>query len=344
MFPMSEDNKSDAQAEEQQQAAEPKKPAAKKVEEPVKKQPDVVDEEELDIEIERVSPKRGSSCGPVAWILFILVLALVAVFGGMKVSKERAEAAEKARQLREATYQAQQETINGNIEKASKAATRGDVEAALSELEKAQAKWTEMASTANSANDQDRAQFAMERGSDLKAVLEELGQYRDQAADLQARADKLADEVDGLEKERDEFNSKVSARVLEIATSGDAGATAGTAAKPEAEAKPAAGAKAKKAEPAEKDEDEASACEAGAKALLSADEPKAKPEAKAKDEAKEEAKDEAKPEAKKVTKKATKKAKKPVKKAEEPEAAAKPSAEPETPASAEPPNEISAKR
>lgn len=340
MFPMSEDNKSDAQAEEQQQAAEPKKPAAKKVEEPVKKQPDVVDEEELDIEIERVSPKRGSSCGPVAWILFILVLALVAVFGGMKVSKERAEAAEKARQLREATYQAQQETINGNIEKASKAATRGDVEAALSELEKAQAKWTEMAATANSANDQDRAQFAMERGSDLKAVLEELGQYRDQAADLQARADKLADEVDALEKERDEFNSKVSARVLEIATSGDAGATAGAAAKPEAEAKKTETAGAKKAEPEEKDDEAASACEAGASRLLSGD----KPKAEAKTEAKAEAKPEAKPEAKKATKKATKKAKKPVKKAEAPEAAAKPSAEPESPASAEPPNEISTKR
>lgn len=218
---MSEDKKDDIQsgdepkAEEQKPAEEPRpKKAAPKP------KPDVVDEEELDIEIERVAPKSSSSCGPVAWILFILVIALIAIFGGIKISQERIKAEKEARAQREITYQTQEQTIRENIEKASEFANEGDVENAYKQLAAARDKWSDMAAMANSARDTDKAQYALSREADLKKVIDELDQYKEKAAELQERADKLAGEVKALEEERDEFNDKVNARILELAGSG----------------------------------------------------------------------------------------------------------------------------
>ncbi|NSW57474.1 MAG: hypothetical protein HPY44_15810 [Armatimonadetes bacterium] len=234
---MSEDKKDEIQDGDEPKAEEPKPAVEPK---PKKAAPrpksDVVDEEELDIEIERVAPKSSSSCGPVAWILFILVIALIAIFGGIKISQERIKAEKEARAQREITYQTQEQTIRQNIEKASEFAKKGDVENAYKQLAAARDKWSEMAAMANSARDTDKAQYALSREADLKKVIDELDQYKDKAAELQERADKLAEEVKALEEERDEFNDKVNARILELAGSGGVAEAeaAATGAKPEA--------------------------------------------------------------------------------------------------------------
>ena len=211
---MSEEQKNDAQADEEAEVEETK------AEEPVETGPDVADEEELDIEIERVAPKKASSCGPIAWIVFIIVLAVAAIFAAQWANRGMAEKARADRAIRDETYQAQEQNIDETIQTASQLAGKGDLEGAFKELENAQANWGKIASTAQSNRDTDKAEYANIRKKALMDAMKELEGYRGKAAALAKRADELADRAKELGRERDEFNAKTTAKIAVLAMTG----------------------------------------------------------------------------------------------------------------------------
>lgn len=179
-------------------------------------EPDIADEEELDIEIQRVAPKKKGGCGAWGWIILIVILALIAVAVGVRYQRI-AEEVEEAREQREAGYRAQEATIDENVRKAAATAAEGQVEEALKQLSVAEEKWGQMAATANSAGDTDRAQLATMRKGALAKVVEELEADRKRAAELSQQAAKLREQVEALNKRRDALNTRVRDRILELA-------------------------------------------------------------------------------------------------------------------------------
>ena len=195
-------------------------------------EPDIADEEELDVEIQRVSPKKSRGCGATGWIILIIILALVAIVGGVRYREHLEEEAQKARDTREASYRAQEGTINQNIQTAAQTAAGGEVEQALRQLVNAEEKWGQMAAGANSAGDTTFAEYAAKRKASLNQLLQELDADRSKAAELAKEAAALDKQVTALEKQQDEINSKVRDRILQLA---------GTAAEVEAEPETPAG-------------------------------------------------------------------------------------------------------
>lgn len=213
-------------SEEQKQAAGEDEPggdeeslegAEEESAEATEDEPDIADEEELDIEIQQVAPKQSRGCGAVGWIIVILILAAVAYLVGAKVRSQREEAAKQAREQRETSYQAQEQGINDNIQKAAEVASKGDIDGAFKQLEAAAEKWGTLASGANSAGDTQKAQYASMRKGGLKKIVEELEGDRQQAVKLAAQAAELQAKARALAKKRDGLNARVRKRILEVA-------------------------------------------------------------------------------------------------------------------------------
>lgn len=185
-------------------------------------EPDIADEEELDIEIQRVAPKKAGGCGAWGWIILIIILALVALILGIR-HERLAEEAAKAKELRETGYVAQEATINDNVKKAAETASKGKIEDALGQLAAAEEKWGQMAAGANSAGDTDRSQYATMRKGALAKVLGELDADRRKAAELAEQAAKLQEQVEALNKQQNALNTRVRDRILELAGTGEEG-------------------------------------------------------------------------------------------------------------------------
>jgi len=151
----------------------------------------------------------------------------------MKAKRDHAAAVEQAREQRQASYLAQENTIIVNVKQAAKTASEGDIDGAVKQLAVAEQKWGEMASSANSAKDTAKAEYAMNRQAAMKKTLAELEAYRKQAAVFAERADQLAAKVATLERQRDALNGKVKQRVLDLAAPGVKAEGGGPAGEPE---------------------------------------------------------------------------------------------------------------
>lgn len=183
-------------------------------------EPDIADEEELDIEIQRVAPKKAGGCGAWGWIIVIIILALLAVILGVRHQRLTEEAA-KAKELRETSYVAQEATISDNVKTAAETAARGDMADAVKQLAAAEEKWGQMAASANSAGDTDRAQLATMKKAALAGVLAELDADRKQAAALAEQAAKLQQQAEALRKQQNALSTKVRDRILQLAGTGE---------------------------------------------------------------------------------------------------------------------------
>ncbi|MCE5215488.1 hypothetical protein LLH03_00535 [bacterium] len=197
--------------------------AAKGKETEAAAEPDIADDEELDIEIQRVAPKRSGGCSGIAWVLVVVVLAAIAIVGGLLVKEQREKAAAEARANRERGYNAAAETISASVKEAADLAGQGDVAGALSKLDAADSKWETLATEANSANDLDKATEYRDRRAELKKALGEIQADRQASEGFSKQISDLEAQIKDLTAKRDAANAKICERVKQVA----AGAAAG---------------------------------------------------------------------------------------------------------------------
>jgi hypothetical protein len=190
---MSEDTRQDAESPTPVPAAEP---------------PDIADDVDLDVVIEQVAPRRRRGCGGGAWVLFIVLLAAVAVTVGLLVKRQADETAQKARDIREGTYQSQVAGITGTVNKAAELAEKGEIDASVELLGAAAEKWAQLAGSANGSKDVDRAQEFAAKQAGLKAAIDGLAEDRKQVTDLDAQIKSLTDQRAALStKVRDQIRA-----------------------------------------------------------------------------------------------------------------------------------------
>jgi uncharacterized protein HemX len=194
-------------------ADEPKPESAESTSKPA---PDVADDEDLDVVIQRVEPKRG--CSGVAWVLFIIILALIAVIGSFWYQNQKAN--EKARDLLQQTCATVEGNVNETIQDAARLAGEGDIAAAMERLKAAQAKLEGLATQCNSQKAIDLAERYKERTAFLSKSVNEL-------AGLQKQADELTQKIAELEKQRDAINAQVREKILSLGGSGQPAQPAG---------------------------------------------------------------------------------------------------------------------
>jgi len=209
---------------------------------------DIADEEELDIEIARVAPKKRS--GGAYFIGFVvIVIAAVLCWFGLRMWDIQQQTIADAKEKREAQYETQKRNIEGNLKKAAKAASEGKVTKALDELQNAHEKWDNMRVLANSAGDTGWAGIADGRKRGLEKAIKELEKFRGQAAEYTEAAAKLRTQATELAAKRDALNEKVRKGILAVADPGaSAEAKATDNKKPEADKGKKEPEKAKKSE------------------------------------------------------------------------------------------------
>jgi hypothetical protein len=156
--------------------------------------PDIADDEDLDVVIEQVAPRKRAGCSGGTWVLFIIVLAAIAVTVGWLVKRQADETAQRARESRESTYQSQIAGISGTVNKAADLAGKGEIDASMELLGAAAEKWAQLAGSANGSKDVDRAQEFATRQAGLKSVIDGLAEDRKQVADLDAQIKSLTDQ------------------------------------------------------------------------------------------------------------------------------------------------------
>lgn len=204
-------------------ADEPKQEPADNTAKPA---PDVADDEDLDVVIQRVEPKRGG-CSGVAWVLFIIILALVAVIGSFWYQNQKAN--EKARDLLQQTCATVEGNVNETIQDAARLAGSGDIAAAMERLKAAQSKIEGLATQCNGQNAIELAERYKERSVFLSKAIAEL-------TALQSQADELGQKIAELQKQRDAINAQVRDKILSMGSTGQqpqaAPAEAGNSAAP----------------------------------------------------------------------------------------------------------------
>jgi len=209
---------------------------------------DIADEEELDIEIERVTPRKKGGCGLFWTIVVIVVVVAGILFGLAKWEENRREVARKAREARDVQYASQEQGILASIEKAAQEAKQGNVEAAFGLMTAAEEKWGQMAGGASAAKDFDKSDYALARKQNLVDAMGSLANERAQAAKCAEEAAALEAQAKALAQKRDAINSRLRDKILELAKASaslDPGAGkqegTGTEAAPAAANAPAAG-------------------------------------------------------------------------------------------------------
>ena len=209
-------------------------------------EPDIADDAALDVEIEGVEPRpRRRGCSLASWVLFILVVAALAVFGPRLINVygdyQGAKSAE-AREQRLTNYLMQERRIRERLEQAAQNASRGDIEAAIERLEGTVGNWEELASLALSNKDNlDAASYA-DRAQGIKQTLKDLARAREagaeytelaaenakKAAEYLSKAAEYQARAEIIRKSRADLHEQVRSRILEIAGRED------VAAKPDA--------------------------------------------------------------------------------------------------------------
>jgi hypothetical protein len=190
--------------------------------------PDVADDEDLDVVIQRVEPKRGG-CSGVAWVLSIIILALVAVIGSFWYQNQKAN--EKARELLQQTCSSIESNVNETIQDAATLASHGDINGAMERLKAAQSKIESLATQCNSQNAVEEAERYKDRSVFLSKAIAELSA-------LQKQSDDIGNQIAELQKQRDAINAQVRDKILSMGSSGQTATTAPAAGEAENAAAP----------------------------------------------------------------------------------------------------------
>ena len=188
--------------------------------------PDIVDDEELDVVIERVAPRRGSGG---AWVVIVLVLAVILLAVGLYVRGQNLKAAAKEREDRESAYAVQTSIVTNTLTKAAGLAEKGQLDAAVELVNAASDKWAAMAGDANGARDVERAEQFAGKQADLKKIGQELGADRQKVAALDRQ-------IQDLTKQREAVYGAVRDRIM-----GMSGMTSGSGSASKTEAAPEPG-------------------------------------------------------------------------------------------------------
>ena len=180
-------------------------------------EPDIADEEELDIAIERVAPKRTGGCGPVFWITLVILLAAVAFAQGLMYQKAEQE---KAKRVRESRYQAAEVDIEGTVGRAANLAKSGDVEGAVKQLDIADDKLTKLLAEAQSSKDAEKAQSLNVRRDEFKAALSQIKGITAQVDEHSKRIEELKAEIKALEDKKAALRDDIAKRITSLSAYG----------------------------------------------------------------------------------------------------------------------------
>jgi len=202
--------------------------------EPVASQADVADEEDLDVVLERVAPKRSGGCGWVGWIVGLAILAVLAYVGWQQWDRQQQEKAAAARQQRMDQYQANKGEIRDKLDRAAKDASAGHIDAAIDVLEAAEVQWGQLAQGAQGQGDPEVANEATMKKAALAETVQALQADQAEATKLTGQAKELEAQIKALQAKQDEINARVRDRILQVAGQGDEPAATGQAAKPAA--------------------------------------------------------------------------------------------------------------
>lgn len=181
--------------------------------------PDVTEEEELDIEIERATRERRRGGGWFFWTFLIVVLAIVVLVIGVQMQQQREAALAKERGIREAAYAAMERSIGETMNRAAELASKGEIAMAVEQLADAQEKWGQLAASANGAvpPDIEKAQYAAAREAKLKKAVDDLQGLKARAEEMAKQAADLEAKAKALAQQRDALSADVKKRILELA-------------------------------------------------------------------------------------------------------------------------------
>ncbi len=181
---MAEDSNKQAESEEQPEA----EPQAEAGEEELDRDLDI------DLEPAQAAPQQAGGCRGVTVLLVVLLAAAVifAIWYSQHVQQLR-QAALEAKMQRETVYKAQFGQVAKNVEEAVALAGEGQVKDALVLLEKAEKQLTVIGASANEADDQQWAAYAMTKKQALldakNVIAAEYDKYQEAVA---AQFDRLA--------------------------------------------------------------------------------------------------------------------------------------------------------
>ena len=175
---------------------------------------DIADEEDLDVVLERVAPRRSGGCGWIGWVIGLVVIAAVAFAGWQHWERQEQEKERAARDQRMDQYTATKAEIRGKMDRAAKDASAGSIDAAVDVLQAAEVQWGQLAQLAQGQSDSEIANEATERKAALANVVKTLQADQSEAANLQAQ-------IKGLQSKQDELNARVRDQILKLAGQAD---------------------------------------------------------------------------------------------------------------------------
>jgi hypothetical protein len=169
----------------------------------------------LDIEIQRVAPKRKGGCSGLAWVFFILVLAAIALLAGAHLKSEHDEQVRQQKQQRMQGYDTVAAEIRGTIKTGAELASKGEIAGAMERIKAADGKLETLVVRCNEAGDTEAAAKYRDQRGELKKVLDELLVDSRQAEEYAKTAADLEAQVKALNEKRDVLNNKVRDRILQ---------------------------------------------------------------------------------------------------------------------------------
>ena len=208
--------------------------------EPAQQRADIADEEDLDVVLERVAPKRSGGCGWVGWVAALAIVVIAGALLYREWDKQRQVDAEQARKERQTTYMGQETGIIAKVERAAKDASAGHIDAAIDVLEAAQVQWGQLAQGAQAQGDPEIADKATQHKAALADVLKSLEADRNEAGKLAQQAADLGTQLKTLQAQQDEIHARVRDRILQLAAQGGQATQGQADGQPASEAPPVA--------------------------------------------------------------------------------------------------------
>jgi hypothetical protein len=141
-------------------------------------------EQKASAELEDHKPAKSGGCGVWGFVIVILIV-LVAAAGAYKhFEKKRAVEEAQRKQARALTYKSEQSNAANDVGMAMSQANRGDIQGALTSLERAQSKYKTVASGATQQKDEEAVAEALGKASAVGAAIDALKAKQDELVSL----------------------------------------------------------------------------------------------------------------------------------------------------------------
>lgn len=192
--------------------------AAEVVQEPETDSEDIAleDDEELDVEIAEVAPRRRSCGVPLVIVFVVAVLVAAALWGKGEWDKKQKE----LQANEERAVAAAHESADASLKQASDLVKEGNVEEAFSALEAARDK---VATAARSANDSrlpghdERAKKLLDRQRLLDGIIKAVEGTRGEVVECDATIKDLEAQIEDVQAKRAELQAEIGRRIAEAA-------------------------------------------------------------------------------------------------------------------------------